>query len=380
MPHPPKTPDHPASLPQGPLSGRSRGPQRPLVAEGGQAAPSVKGDPAGPSVKGGHAARVSRTPLRAIVHDLPGARVVVVPPFAVAERLDGFLVRHGGEPDRSRAEWQRLIGLEAVRLNGLPTKPSQRVFPGDRVLIAATPAHRELPPEQDVPFQVIYEDLSMIVLDKPAGVVVHPAPGSESGTLVNGLLARYPELRDEAGDLRPGIVHRLDRDTSGLIVVGRTAAATADLQRQMQSRTTEKHYLLLVRGNISEDEGLIDAPIGRDPRHRQRMAVRAGGRQAQTRFTVRERFGDWTLVEALLLTGRTHQLRVHFASIGHPVAGDTTYGPGRPPAGLSRQFVHSHVLKLRSPHDKQERSFTAELPSNLTDALDRLRRRASARA
>jgi 23S rRNA pseudouridine1911/1915/1917 synthase len=215
----------------------------------------------------------------------------------------------------------------------------------------------------------------MIVVDKPAGVVVHPAPGNERGTLVNGLLARFPELRDQDQNLRPGIVHRLDKDTSGLLVVGRTLAATANLQFQMQSRSTEKRYLLLVRGNIGEDEGLIDAPIARDLRNRQRMAVRLGGRGAQTRFTVLERFGDWTLVEALLLTGRTHQLRVHFISIGHPVAGDMTYGSNRKPPGLERQFVHARLLRLRSPHDDQEHVFVAELPPDLATTLDRLRRR-----
>jgi 23S rRNA pseudouridine1911/1915/1917 synthase len=322
--------------------------------------------------------RPKRIPLRAVVRELPGGRVVVVPPFVVGERLDGFLVRHGGEPERSRAEWQRLIGLEAVRLNGLPARPSQRVAPGDRVQIAVvkkTPAP-DLPPEEDVPFRVVFVDPAMVVLDKPAGVVVHPAPGNERGTLVNGLLARFPELRDATGDLRPGIVHRLDKDTSGLMVVGRTLAATADLQRQMQRKDTEKRYLLLVRGNIPEEEGLIDAPIARDPRHRQRMAVRAAGRPAQTRFSVRERFlGDWTLVEALLLTGRTHQLRVHFASIGHPVAGDPTYSGARPPGGLNRQFVHSHLLRLRSPHDGREHTFEAPLPPELEEPLERLRRR-----
>src|SRR5205823_11996259 len=149
---------------------------------------------------------------------------------------------------------------------------------------------------------------------------------------------------------------------SGLLVVGRTLAATAALQRQMQSRAPEKRYLVLVRGNIGEDEGLIDAPIARDLRARQRMAVRAGGRAAQTRFWVRERFGEWTLVEALLLTGRTHQLRVHFAYIGHPVAGDTTYGRGASVPSLRRQFVHSHLLRLRSPSDKHEHTFVSELP------------------
>ena len=214
------------------------------------------------------AAERPRAPLRAVVRDFSDGRLVVVPPFAGGDRLDGFLVRFGGEPDRSRAEWQRLIGVEAVRVNGVPTKPSQRVSPGDQVLIAASPRQLDLPPDQEVPFEVVYSDEAMIVIDKPAGVVVHPAPGNESGTLVNGLLARFPELRDASGDLRPGIVHRLDKDTSGLLVVGRTLAATAELQRQMQRGTTERRYQVLVRGNISEEEGLIDAPIARDQRNR----------------------------------------------------------------------------------------------------------------
>ncbi len=306
---------------------------------------------------------------------LPGERTVTVPPLAAGDRLDGFLQRHGGEPGRSRSEWQRLIGLEAVRLNGQPSKPGQRVIPGDQVLISAASPPTDLPPSDDVPFQVVFEDPSMIVIDKPAGVVVHPAPGNERGTLVNGLLARFPELRDQEADLRPGIVHRLDKDTSGLMVVGRTLLATTNLQHQMQARTTEKRYLLLVRGNIAEDEGLIDAPIARDQRNRQRMAVRAGGRGAQTRFFVLERFGDWTLVDALLLTGRTHQLRVHFISIGHPVAGDTTYGSNRRPPGLERQFVHARLLRLRSPYDGRELVFEAGLPPDLAETLDRLRRR-----
>jgi 23S rRNA pseudouridine1911/1915/1917 synthase len=317
-----------------------------------------------------------RQPLRAQTRELRDARLVIVPPFAAGDRLDGFLQRHGGEPDRSRSEWQRLIGLEAVRLNGAPSKPSQRVWTGDRVLISAISRPPALPPEDEVPFSVVFEDPAMIVIDKPAGVVVHPAPGNERGTLVNGLLARFPELRASDGadaDLRPGIVHRLDKDTSGLLVIGRTVAAVADLQRQMQSRSTEKRYLVLVRGSIAEDEGIIDRPIGRDPRHRQRMAVRPEGRPAQTHFWVRERLSGWTLAEALLLTGRTHQLRVHFASIGHPVAGDTTYGRGAALAGLKRQFLHSSLLRLRSPHDGQEHTFTSDLPPDLVPIIDRLR-------
>jgi 23S rRNA pseudouridine1911/1915/1917 synthase len=314
-----------------------------------------------------------RAPLRAETRELRDARLVVVPPFAAGDRLDGFLQRHGGEPDRSRSEWQRLIGLEGVLLNGAPSKPSERVVTGDHVLIAAISHAPTLPPEDDVEFRVVFEDPAMIVVDKPAGVVVHPAPGNERGTLVNGLLARFPELRSPDSDLRPGIVHRLDKDTSGLMVIGRTLTAVADLQRQMQSHSTEKRYLLLVRGGIDEEEGIIDRPIGRDPHNRQRMAIRAEGRTAQTHFWVRERFGGWTLLEALLLTGRTHQLRVHFASIGHPVAADATYGPGARLPGLHRQFLHSHLLRLRSPHDRTEHTFTADLPAELNTVLERLR-------
>jgi 23S rRNA pseudouridine1911/1915/1917 synthase len=340
------------------------------------------------------AADSRRTPLRAVTRDLPDARLVLVPPFAAGDRLDGFLQRHGGDPERSRSEWQRLIGVEAVLLNGLPSKPSQRVAPGDRVLIAAVLHEPALAPEDEVAFEVVYEDEAMIVINKPPGVVVHPAPGNQRGTLVNGLLARYPDLRGDDDDLRPGIVHRLDKDTSGLMVVGRSLAAVANLQHQMQSRTTEKRYLILVRGTIDEDEGLIDRPIGRDPRNRQRMSVQASGRPAQTHFWVRERFAGWTLVEALLLTGRTHQLRVHFNSIGRPVAGDLTYGPGATGPGatgpgatgpgatmplLSRQFLHSYSLRLRSPHDDREHTFTAPLPADLSAVLERLRASAAPR-
>src|SRR5579884_1990718 len=154
-----------------------------------------------------------RLPLKAISQEGPSGRIVVVPPFAAGDRLDGFLMRHGGEPDRSRSEWQRLIGEAAVRLNGAPSKPSQRVATGDRVLIVPAPRQLDLPAEEAVPFDVLFVDPAMIVVDKPAGVVVHPAPGNEHGTLVNGLLARFPELRGGAEDLRPGIVHRLDKDT-----------------------------------------------------------------------------------------------------------------------------------------------------------------------
>lgn len=305
-------------------------------------------------------------------HAAKGTEVFVVPPYFAGERLDGFLTRHVGE--RSRSDWQRLIGLGIVTVNGYPAKAGARVRTGDRVAVAPVPSHLEFEPAEGIPLEVVYDDPAMAVINKPAGLVVHPAPGHERGTLVNALLARFPELRDATGTLRPGIVHRLDKDTSGLLVIGKTANAVADLQEQMKARTTEKRYLVLVRGNLEEDQGRIEAPIGRDPRDRKKMAVRPDGRPAETSFVVRERFGDWTLVEATLHTGRTHQLRVHFAYIHHPVAGDAVYGAGKAPAGLDRQFVHAWRLKLRSPIDGRPLEFEAPLPPDLERVLAQLRR------
>ncbi|MBI2755526.1 MAG: RluA family pseudouridine synthase [Chloroflexi bacterium] len=304
-----------------------------------------------------------------------GWLILRVPVFAAGDRLDAFLSRNGGAEGRTRSEWQRIIGSGSVLVDGAVGKSGQRLQPGQEVRVAPPPSHLDLPAEEDVPFEVLFQDEAMIVLEKPAGVVVHPAPGNATGTLVNGLLARFPELRDAAGELRPGIVHRLDKDTSGLMVVGRTAAATAHLQKQMQSRGTEKRYLALVRGDIDENEGLIDRPIARDPRQRQRMAIRVDGRASRTRFFVLERFGDYTFVEALLLTGRTHQIRVHFASIGRPVVADETYGQPGGPGGLSRQFLHASFLRVSSPSDGMEHVFESDLPPDLQTALDTLRRR-----
>jgi 23S rRNA pseudouridine1911/1915/1917 synthase len=301
-----------------------------------------------------------------------GADVVhLVPPFARGLRLDSYLSRLVGE--HSRAEWQRLIESGLVVRNGRPAKAADRVEPGDRVAVRPIAQHVLLEPDPSIALDVLYEDAAMIVLNKPAGLVVHPAPGHEEGTLVNALLARFPELCDPSGAQRPGIVHRLDKDTSGLLVVGRTPEAVGALQRQMQAGTVLKRYWLLVLGNLAEGEGLVEAPIGRDPRDRQRMAVRADGRPARTRFRVVERFAACTLVDAELCTGRTHQLRVHLAYIGHPVAGDRVYGSGKRPAGLERQFVHAYHLELRSPATGRELVFDCALPPDLAEPLARLR-------
>ncbi len=317
---------------------------------------------------------------RPLVARVPGrgpATQHVVPPYGAGLRLDSYLSRLVGE--HSRAEWQRLIEAGLVRRNGRPAKAADRVEAGDRVVVE--PLAQQVLAEADpsIPLDVLYEDDALIVLNKPAGLVVHPAPGHESGTLVNGLLARFPELRDPSGAERPGIIHRLDKDTSGLLVVGRTPAAVAAVQRQMQAGAVVKRYWLLVVGNLAAGEGLIDAPIGRDPRNRQRMAVRPDGRPSKTRFRVAERFPGYTLVDAELGSGRTHQLRVHLAYVGHPVAADRVYGSGRRPPGLGRQFVHAYHLELRSPVSGRPLAFDCPLPPDLAEPLDALRE-AAARA
>jgi 23S rRNA pseudouridine1911/1915/1917 synthase len=307
------------------------------------------------------------------MHTGPGGReIVTVPAYVHGERLDAFLTKSVG--GRSRSDWQRLVELELIKVNGRSVKPSTRVWPNERVTIDPVAPHATLRPATEIPLEIVYEDPAMVVVNKPPGLVVHPAPGHETDTLVNALLARYPELQDPTGELRPGIVHRLDKDTSGLIVIGRTVQSVADLQEQMKQRTSVKRYYLLVNGEIHEDEAVIDAPIGRDTRDRQKMSVRADAREAVTRFRVVERFSDYTLVDATLETGRTHQLRVHFAFIGHGIAADGTYGSGRRPTGLHRQFVHAHYLKLVSPSTRETVELDIPLAPDLQAAIDELHR------
>jgi 23S rRNA pseudouridine1911/1915/1917 synthase len=218
----------------------------------------------------------------------------------------------------------------------------------------------------------------VVVVDKPAGMVVHPAPGHTRGTLVNALLARYPDIAI-GGDLRPGIVHRLDRDTSGLLVVARNDRALRDLQRQQQARTMVKVYLAVADGRFKEPQGVIDAPIGRHPTDRTRMAVLASGRVARTHWRVLEDLGEYTLLEVRLETGRTHQIRVHFAHKSRPLLGDPLYGPKKPRAtfGLARQFLHAHRLGFQLPSSGAWAEFGTPLPADLAAALEKLRARAA---
>ena len=304
------------------------------------------------------------------------------------QRLDKYIAQELS--DLSRSLVQSLIREGLVTVNGQTVKASHKVEVGDTIVLRVPPPEPlEVRPEA-IPLDIVYEDADLLVVNKPAGMVVHPAYGHRTGTLVNAVLAHCPGIADVGDPLRSGIVHRLDKDTSGLIIVAKNDAARQHLQRQFKRREVKKVYLALVEGHLEPARGLIDAPIGRDPRRRKRMAVvkaEEGGREAQTKYQVVEYFAlqvggmsrPYTLVEAQPVTGRTHQVRIHFAFIGHPLVGDPTYGfrkqrltdYGLPPLG--RQFLHARSLGLHLPHSNQYVEFRAELPTDLRDVLERLR-------
>lgn len=288
------------------------------------------------------------------------------------ERLDRFVARH--VEDLSRSYARQLIDDGHIRINQRDVKPSQIVQHGDVVTIRRPlPQPTDILPEP-IDLHIIYEDADVVVVNKAAGMVVHPAPGHLTGTLVNALLARYPDMY-VSGNMRPGIVHRLDQDTSGLLVVARNDRAWQFLTAQQKARTMHKAYLAVVEGRFKEPAGIIDAPIGRHPTDRKRMAVLAEGREARTRYQALEELGDYSLVEARLDTGRTHQIRVHFAFKSRPVLGDPLYGPRKPRAtfGLGRQFLHAYRLGFVLPSDDSWHEFEAPLPADLAAVLEKLR-------
>jgi 23S rRNA pseudouridine1911/1915/1917 synthase len=288
------------------------------------------------------------------------------------ERLDVYL--SSTLTDYSRAYVQQLIAAGNVLVDGLErTKRTFKVTGGQTIEIAIPePEPHDIAPE-NLPLSVIYEDADIAVIDKPAGMVVHPAAGHAGGTLVNGLLFRYPEIAIN-GTNRPGIVHRLDKDTSGLIVIARTPAGQKLLLEQWADGSVQKGYKALVHGIVEPNEATIDAPIGRDPTDRQRMAVTASGKPSVTHFTVAERFDATSYLDLEIETGRTHQIRVHLAFIGHPVVADTLYA-NRSFAnlGLSRQFLHAWRLGLRLSDGRRER-FESPLPDDLVRTLGEVRR------
>lgn len=287
---------------------------------------------------------------------------------AAGERLDKFLA--DALPHLSRAIAQRLIKDGEVTVDGRPVKPSYKVEAGDTVNVnIPPPAPAEAVPAPDIPVDILYQDADVVVINKTAGLVVHPAHGHTDDTLVNALLAHIPDLKGVGGVQRPGIVHRLDRDTSGLLLVAKHDQAQHALQAQFKARTVRKVYLALLEGQLTTPRGRIDAPIGRDPRDRKRMAVVADGRPAQTDFVVLENLVDTTLVEVDLLTGRTHQIRVHFTSLGHPVVGDRVYGRQKARPGADRQALHAWRLAFDLPGTGQRVEFTAPLPDDLRALL-----------
>jgi len=277
-------------------------------------------------------------------------------------------------PDLSRTQGQGLIEAGQVTVDGEPQKPAYRVEPGETVTVILPPEEPEaVVGPQPIPLDIIYEDEHLLVVNKPAGMVVHPAPGHEQGTLVNALLAHYPPIADVGPSGRAGIVHRLDKDTSGALVVAKRQAVLEALQEQFRNRQVEKAYLALVKGEIQPPEGIIEVPIGRDPTNRQRMAPLAEGKYARTRYHVARRFRGYTLLEAEPYTGRTHQIRVHLSWMGHPVVGDTDYGRRRQRLLKDRHFLHASRLRFTHPVRQERSTFEAPLPPDLDALLRRLR-------
>jgi 23S rRNA pseudouridine1911/1915/1917 synthase len=292
----------------------------------------------------------------------------------IGQRLDRFLAPI--LDDLSRNAIQQLITSEAVLVNSKASKPGYALRKGDTITITrSTPTTTSgIPAPNELPLDVLYEDEYLFVLNKAPGMVVHPAPGHSDDTLVNALLARYPELQDVGTDGRPGIVHRLDKDTSGLIIIARNSKTLTALMEQMQRHEIVKRYLALVEGNVAHEQGSIDAPIGRDTRNRQQMTVTTrDSREARTHFRILQRFSRHTLLLLQLETGRTHQIRVHLKAIGHPVVGDPVYGTGKTPRGitLNRQFLHAYQLQFQHPITGKLLEIEAPLPKDLQNILDK---------
>jgi len=331
-----------------------------------------------------------------VKHDGSGMQKVSHAIFQVeddaGQRIDRWLADR--MPERSRSEIQRWIRQGLVRIEGRPVKPGQRIEPGQQITVEIPPSPVEttLAPEA-IALNIVYEDNDLLVIDKPAGMVVHPSPGHASGTLVHAVLHHCPQIEGVGGEQRPGIVHRLDKDTSGLIVVAKHDYAHRFLQAQFKDRTVYKQYLALVEGRLIPSRGRINAPIGRHPTHHTRQVVlppdvlfgTSAGREAVTDYEVLAVYAaplqgagnavaTFSLVRAEPHTGRTHQIRVHFAWLQHPVVGDILYGFKRQRLLLERHFLHAHKLRLHLPRDGELHEFTSPLPPDLQAVLDQLQK------
>jgi 23S rRNA pseudouridine1911/1915/1917 synthase len=312
--------------------------------------------------------------------------------FAIAgrnegRRLDVYLAARF--PDYSRTFIKALISAGRITVNGRPAKPSYCPSRGDQVVALVPVRSYEEVPAEEIPLDILYEDQWLVVVNKPPDLVVHPSKGHQTGTLVNALVHRFQQLSGIHGPLRPGIVHRLDRDTSGTILVIKDEAVHEQIARQFARRAVDKEYVAVCEGRLALDSDLIDAPIGRDPRRRERMMVReTGGRAARTVYEVAERFRRFTVVRVSLLTGRTHQIRVHLAHLGHPIVGDGLYGrrdavylsdltggehpPDERPL-IDRQALHARRLTIAHPKLDRQMTFEAPLPQDMTRLIEALR-------
>ena len=288
------------------------------------------------------------------------------------ERLDAFLARQGENLSRSAA--QRLIEEGQVRRNGKPGKKNDKLNPGDRIEYTIPEPKSVDIVAKDIPLDIVYEDEDVVVINKPKGLVVHPATGHQDDTLVNGLLyAMGDDLSGINGELRPGIVHRIDKDTSGLLAVAKNDLAHAVLASQLKDHTMARTYEAIVCGSFREDSGTVDAPIGRHPSDRKKMTVIArNSKEAVTHWEVVKRYRGYTHIRCRLETGRTHQIRVHMAHIGHPILGDTVYGRKKPELGLSSQCLHAGALCFRHPRDGRPVMVFAPLPEYFQKVIEKL--------
>ena len=293
-------------------------------------------------------------------------------------RLDSFLTTH--IQGWSRARLQQLIEYGEVLVNGKSAKSSQKLHENDEIEVELVSSAAATITPEDIPLTIVYEDSDLIVVNKPAGLVVHPAAGIHSGTLANALAFHFQQLSTQGGTIRPGIVHRLDKDTSGLLVAAKTEVAHEKLADQFRGREVFKSYVALVHGVVEQDHGRIDQPIARDPRNRTRMAVIRGGRSALSLYSARHRFDRFTLLDVELKTGRTHQIRVHLSWLKHPVVGDEVYGGGRDNTvqdpklkaqirKLGRHFLHAEQLGFRHPFTDKQMTFKSPLPVELEELV-----------
>lgn len=305
---------------------------------------------------------------------LTGSRTVLTEPAEKEEagrRADVFLAERLGE---TRSNVQHSIQKGLVYRGGKPAKANYKVKQGDVFQVVELPPVDVTAKPQNIPLDILYEDGDVIVVNKPRGMVVHPAAGNPDGTLVNALLFHCHDLSGINGVIRPGIVHRLDKDTSGVMICAKNDAAHLSLAKQIQTKEAKRTYIAIVRGNIKEDSGHIETQIARDPHDRKKMAVvPTGGRFAATDFEVLERYGRFTVVRCHLLTGRTHQIRVHMTYIGHPLVGDPKYAPEKTCFSINGQALHSETLTFRHPRTGEIMQFTAPLPDDMRTILTRLR-------